>query len=216
MTKKDFVPFTLYITGVAETLGHIITANQILMYFEVLKNEFSSIDEFKRASVELMKTWQYSYMPKPAHFLNALYPQTNIDIIAQKAWDSVMEGLENGVGNTRSAIYTDSLVPFIVESFLGGFRYLCKLDYSVLEFKKKEFINLYKNYAQNLIRKKDMRTDYTIKTLIDNPAEGDEVIIEASYKPIQQSDNSTQISNNKKKIGDIKNKITSLVSKKSM
>ena len=165
MRTEEFKTFTAYLTGVIETLGHKITANQIMMYFEVLRDEFENINEFKRASIGLMKNWNYSYMPKPAHFIESLNPKMDIEIISQKAWESVMICLENGVGSTKTAEFDDNLIPLIIENYLGGFSRLGRMDYKELDFKKKEFLKIY----ENLTKKREAVKKVEIITLIDRP-----------------------------------------------
>ena len=193
MRKEEFNTFTIYLTGVAETLGHVINANQIMMYFEVLRDEFNSIDDFKKASVELMKTWKYSYMPKPAHFLEVTFPQSDVEIVAQKAWNSVLFALENGVGSTKIAKFEDGLIPLIVENYIGGFKILGRINYKELEFKKKEFLKMYEILAK---KKEVTLKDIDIKTIINNPLK---IVITANYPvPKIKNDDATTLTNNKK------------------
>ena len=92
------------------------------------------------------KVWKFGRMQEPSFFIEKLSPdKINLEIIAQKAWESVMFCLENGVGYTKSAEFDDNLIPLIAENYLGGFSRLGKLDYRELEFKKKEFIQIYQN-----------------------------------------------------------------------
>jgi hypothetical protein len=84
-------------------------------------------------------------MPKPAHFIEAKkeFSESDVEIIAQKAWDSVIYALKKGVGYTKSAEFEDALIPAVV-NFYGGFERLAGKTYEKLEWIKKEFIKTYK------------------------------------------------------------------------
>jgi len=152
MRKDEFKTFGMYLAGVAETFGQTISAEQILLYFEVLADEFENVDEFKKAARKLLKSWNYSYMPKPAHFIEAKkeFSDLDIEIIAQKAWDSVIYAIEQGVGYTAVADFEDKLIPAVVE-LTGGFERLASKTYEELEWIKKEFIKTYKAALQGEI-----------------------------------------------------------------
>jgi hypothetical protein len=173
--KDELAVFMQFLMGIGEALGHTLSPNQALIYYEALKDEFESLEEFKRASIRLVKTWSYSYMPKPAHFINALYK--DIEIIAQKAWQSVIICLENGVGYTKTAKFEDNLIPVIVENYLGGFNKLGRLNYKELEFKKREFIDLYIHLSKN---NKETIKQIKIKTLSERV---NTLVIKANYIP---------------------------------
>jgi len=146
MRKEEFKTFAMYLTGVAETFGQKISAEQIMLYFEILQDEFENVDEFKKAAKKLLKSWSYSYMPKPAHFIEAKkeFSSESIEIIAQKAWRSVVYAISEGVGYTKAAEFEDKLIPAVVE-LCGGFERLKGKKYKELEWIKKEFIAIYKS-----------------------------------------------------------------------
>ena len=146
MRKEEFKTFAMYLTGVAETFSQKISAEQIMLYFEILADEFENIDEFKKAARKLLKSWTYSYMPKPAHFIEAKkeFSSESVEIIAQKAWDSVIKALDKGIGYNKSAEFEDKLIPAVVE-LCGGFERLASKTFEELEWVKKEFIKTYKS-----------------------------------------------------------------------
>jgi len=146
MRKEEFKEFAIYFGGVAELLGQKISAEQIILYFEVLSDEFESIEEFKRATKKLLKSWKYSYMPKPAHFIeaNKAFNKPDIEIVAQKAWKSVIYAIEKGVGYTKTADFEDKVIPAVIE-LCGGFVRLKGKGHEELEWIKKEFIIIYKS-----------------------------------------------------------------------
>ena len=145
MKEFEYDSFVIFFAGVAETFGHTLTDAQIDLYFEILSEEFEDIDEFKKAAKKLLKSWKYSYMPKPAHFIEAKkqFSELEIEIIAQKAWESVVYAIERGAGYTAVAEFEDKLIPAVVE-LTGGFERLATKSYKELEWIKKEFIKTYK------------------------------------------------------------------------
>jgi hypothetical protein len=153
MRKEEFQAFTVYLTGVAETFGQKLNAEQIMLYFEVLQDEFENIEAFKKAAKKLLKSWNYSYMPKPAHFIEAKkeFSRESIEIIAQKAWDSVIEAIKEGVGYTATAEFEDNLIPAVVE-LCGGFERLATKTFEELEWIKKEFLRTYKAAIEGEIK----------------------------------------------------------------
>ncbi len=177
MRKEEFKAFTMYLTGVAETFSQKISAEQIMLYFEILADEFENIDEFKKAAKKLLKSWNYSYMPKPAHFIEAKkeFNSKSIEIITQKAWDSVIKALKEGVGYNKSAEFEDKLIPAVVE-LCGGFERLASKTFEELEWVKKEFIKTYKSAINGEIEleAKDvlpmLEEAKTIKIKADYPA----------------------------------------------
>jgi len=180
MSEYDYNEFAMYLTGVAMTFDKTIRAEQIDLYFEILKDEFVNINEFKEVAKKVMKTWSYSYMPKPAHFLeNKKEDKFEVEAIANKSWELVVEAIENGAGYTSVPKFNDKILEYVV-SLIGGFYTLRQLDYKQLEFKKKDYIKLYVNYynKENIsIPKithkttletpviKEYKADYKIKTL---------------------------------------------------
>ena len=152
MKEFEYDSFVIFFAGVAETFGHTLTDARIDLYFEVLSEEFESIDEFKKAAKKLLKSWKYSYMPKPAHFIEARkeFSELDVEIIAQKAWDSVVYAIERGVGYTAVAEFEDKLIPAVVE-LTGGFERLATKTYEELSWIKKEFIKTYKAALQGEI-----------------------------------------------------------------
>ena len=159
-------------------------------YWFFLRDEFENIKEFELSALKVGKSWKYGRMPEPSEFIEKLSPDNlSLEIISQKAWESVMICLENGVGYTKSAEFEDNLIPLIVENYLGGFSRLSKLDYRELEFKKKEFLKIY----ENLTKKREPIKKVEVKTLIDNTTS--KLKITADY-PTLKTEKDNLIANN--------------------
>jgi len=141
----------MYLAGVGMSFDREIKPEQILIYWEVLKDEFVSIEEFKQASAKLLKSWSYSYMPKPAHFIQALGGDDDLELIAQKAYAKAKE-TAIAYGVYKNLEFDD---PFIAETILtlfGSFKefhdhvaYIDRDD----TWTKKDFIETYKKIAKN-------------------------------------------------------------------
>jgi hypothetical protein len=121
-------------------------------YWFALSDEFEDIGEFQKAAKKVMKTWSYGRMPEPSAFIAAKKEHSDLDIeiIAQKAWESVVYAIEQGVGYTKTAEFEDKLIPAVVE-LTGGFERLASKSYDELEWIKKEFIKTYKAALQGEI-----------------------------------------------------------------
>ena len=161
----------------------------LMSYWFFLRDEFENIDEFEKVALKVGKSWKFGRMPEPSEFIEKLSPdKINLEIIAQKAWESVMFCLENGVGYTKSAEFDDNLIPLIVENYLGGFSRLGKMDYKELDFKKKEFLKIY----ENLTKKREAVKKVEIITLIDRPTK---LKVTADY-PTIKTEKDNLIANN--------------------
>jgi len=121
-----------------------LTQEELKSYFFFLADEFCNIEEFANVCKKLGKTWSYGRMPEPNYFLEAKKTdEVDVEMIAQKSWEQVIEAIENGAGYTSIPNFEDKLVEYVV-NIIGGFYTLRQLDYKQLEFKKKEYIKLYK------------------------------------------------------------------------
>ena len=143
--------FGVKIAELDEIIGTPLSDTSFSVYYRVLSSRMDT-EEFVNAVDKLFASWNYSYYPKPAHFLEAKKTdEVDVEMIAQKSWEQVIEAIENGAGYTSIPNFEDKLVEYVV-NIIGGFYILRQLDYKQLEFKKKEYIKLYKQsyYKDNL------------------------------------------------------------------
>ena len=141
--RKSFAEIMQF---VALTLkGEELNDKELLAYYFALGDEFSDIEELKKAAKKVIKEWKYGYFPKPNHFIEAKKQFSNLDIeiIAQKAWESVIDALKKGVGYNKSAEFEDKLIPSVI-ALCGGFERLATKTFEELEWIKKEFVKTYK------------------------------------------------------------------------
>jgi len=130
--------------------GQELTKVELQAYWYALEDEFNNIEEFEKAVKKLLKSWKYSYFPKPSHFLeaNKEYTEPEVEKIALDAWKIVLNAIENGVGYNKIGDFEDKLIPAVVER-CEGFNELSKKGYKELEWIKKDFVNLYKSALNN-------------------------------------------------------------------
>jgi len=149
--RKSFAEIMQF---VALTLkGEELNDKELLAYYFALGDEFSDIEELKKAAKKVIKEWKYGYFPKPNHFIEAKKQFSNLDIeiIAQKAWESVIDALKKGVGYNKSAEFEDKLIPSVI-ALCGGFERLATKTFEELEWIKKEFVKTYKAAVEGEIK----------------------------------------------------------------
>ena len=165
MREFEYDEFAMYLTSVAMSFDKEIKAAQIDIYFEVLKDEFENLEEFKRASLRLLKTWEYSYMPKPAHFINSgkEFDEIDLEIIAKKASNVFVEAIES-VGRYSIPEFEDKIISQVIE-MLGGWVECCNISsYDKLSWLKRDFEKVYKQVAEKGITK-----EVKLLAATDNP-----------------------------------------------
>jgi len=120
----------------------------ISIYYEVLKK--LNNDEFKTAMQNLLSSWSYNYMPKPANFLNSMKQDPeSLEIEAQNEWNTIVEAIEEHGGYVSvkfENIITSTVLKFIT---VGNWYNLASKNYKELEWIKKDFVKLYMNLKNN-------------------------------------------------------------------
>jgi len=162
--------------------GQELTKIELQAYWYALEDEFNNIEEFEKAVKKLLKSWKYSYFPKPSHFLeaNKIYTEPEMEKIALDAWKTALNAIESGVGYNKIGEFEDRLIPAVIER-CEGFKELSKAKYEELKWIKKDFINFYKMALNN---------EMTLKIENENIAELQEVkkiYFKAPYKTETQN-----------------------------
>ncbi len=151
MIEQEKQTFAKILGSVALLCSAEINEHMIEAYWKYLKNKFDDIKEFSRAADRVVENWKIvNTFPPASMFIEHKIDKTNIEIIAQKAWDSVLEALKQGVGYNKIAEFEDKLIPAVVK-FYGGFERLASKTFEELEWTKKEFIKTYKAAMQGEI-----------------------------------------------------------------
>ena len=136
------------ITALAELYNQKLSSGAIKIYYDILKN--MNNDEFLASVDNVVANWNYNYMPKPAHILNALKQKDeDIEVEAQKEWNKVIEAIENYGGYV--SVKFENLITSTALNLLSNQNWyqIASKTYEELNWIKKDFIRLYKNLKSN-------------------------------------------------------------------
>ncbi len=151
LRDQDKKEFAATIIALGKSFGVDVDKELIKLYWMVLQDEFETIEDFKQAASKLLKTWQYSYMPKPAHFIEAVQGSENYELIATKAYGKAKEAAIS-YGVYHNLEFDD---PFIAETILTLFASWKEFHDHVAyrdsddTWVKRDFIRIYKAIAKN-------------------------------------------------------------------
>jgi len=191
MTQKDFSEFSIVLLGIASALDKTLTPEAVKIYFEVLKNKFSNLDDFKKAAYKLLESWEYSYMPKPAHFIKQTrMSDEELEIAAIQAWNYVLDAIRNGAGYIGIALFEDQLTEHTVNA-IGGMHKLTNATVNELDWKKKEFMTIFKaGYKSGRVanvksyyKPIDDEKTYRIPSSISETEKSNLKLISSDYEP---------------------------------
>ena len=143
MVERDKKKFAELLNAVGQMCGQTITPPQLRLYWGVLVNEYETIQDFEKVVIKLLNSWNYSYMPKPAHFLEQT--KTSIDevsLIANESWSDVIEAIRDGGGYTKTVTFECPLTEYAVNS-VGGLSKLCEKTSDELDWVKKDFVKIF-------------------------------------------------------------------------
>ncbi|BCD59616.1 MULTISPECIES: hypothetical protein [unclassified Nitratiruptor] len=147
-TRAEFAKILQFVSR--SVTGDSLSDDVLESYWFVLQDEFSSTREFGEAAKKLLKSWNYSYMPKPAHFIQALQNETDLDLIANKAYTTAKATAIN-IGVYENIEFDD---PFIAETIFTLFGSWKEFHDHVAYFNsddtwiKKDFVDAYKRIAK--------------------------------------------------------------------
>ena len=151
LRDQDKKEFAATIIALGKSFGVDVDKELIKLYWMVLQDEFETIEDFKQAASKLLKTWKYSYMPKPAHFIEAGQNAMDIEVIAYKAYGKAKEAAIS-YGIYHNLEFDD---PFIAETILTLFANWQEFHNHVAyrdsddKWVKRDFIRIYKAIAKN-------------------------------------------------------------------
>ncbi len=129
--------------------GDSLPADVIASYWFVLSDEFDTPEQFGEKARALLKTWPYSYMPKPAHFINAT--QDDLDLIAEKAYSTAKQAaITHGV--YKNIEFEDKAIEATIAAMFTGFKefhdHVAYVD-SDDKWVKRDFVKTYKAVVRN-------------------------------------------------------------------
>ncbi|BCD61731.1 hypothetical protein NrS5_27 [Nitratiruptor phage NrS-5] len=142
--------FAATMIAMGKSFGVDIDKDVIKLYWEVLQDEFEDMGEFKKAAAKLLKSWSYSYMPKPAHFIQALQNETDLELIANKAYTTAKAAAIQ-IGVYENIEFNDHFIAETIITLFGSWK---EFHDSVAYFDsddtwiKKDFITTYKRIAK--------------------------------------------------------------------
>lgn len=140
------ISFCEIMTGVAGMLQLTLTEFMLDTYFEIFQNY--SIEQFKKAVLDVLKTSKYHTFPKPAEILEFL--EGTRDDKALMAWLQVMEAVQKG-GYYASIEFVDPIIGHCVLE-LGGWQWFCCTQKDELPFIEKRFMDLYRLFLKRGIQ----------------------------------------------------------------
>ena len=180
--------FAKILGSVAILCGAEINEAVVDAYWKFLSLKFENIDEFQKAAERVVENWKIvNTFPPAAVFLEHKVDKIDLEIIAQKAWESVVKAIEAGVGYTKVAEFEDELIPAVV-ALCGGFENLASKSYEELEWIKKEFIKTYKNAVNGDVKLQKQEVRAILKL-------APKLKIKANY-PVLKAPFNLQIANN--------------------
>jgi hypothetical protein len=140
--------FMKYITALAEMYAPKPLSDVVMeMYYLVLKD--MNEKDFISSVEKLMSEWNYSYMPKPAHILNALKSKENFEVEANNEWKLVVEAVERQ-GRYKNVVFENLATNSAVHTITGGdWSELCSKTYEQLDWIKKEFVKFYIHFRNS-------------------------------------------------------------------
>ena len=140
MTKSEFLQtFSM----LCEVYNREATKMLAEGYYMVLKE--LDINTFNGAVTQVLSGRKYSTLPLPADLLEAVYgnPDDKAILALKLVEDSMLE-----VGAYKSVSLEDKIAMTCIEN-LGGWVAICQMELKDWEWKKKEFISLYKALMRN-------------------------------------------------------------------
>lgn len=141
MNPADRTEFFKALAATGDLYQSTISENASLLYWEALAEY--DINAVKRALTRhLRHPDRGRFMPKPADII--LQIEGSTDDQASVAWSQVIHAIGE-VGGYESVRFSDRLIHRIIGD-LGGWWYLTGLPTETLEFKRREFIALYRQY----------------------------------------------------------------------
>jgi len=151
MTEQEKNSFAKILGSVALLCSAELNEPIIEAYWKYLKTKFADVKEFSKAADKVVENWKIvNTFPPASMFVEYKIDKIDLEIIAQKAWDSVIYAIGEGVGYTKTAEFEDKLIPAVVE-LCGGFSELATKTHEELSWIKKEFIKTYKAALQGEI-----------------------------------------------------------------
>jgi hypothetical protein len=149
VNDSDKKEFSEAMTAAGEIYNKVISNGLLKLYFSSLK-ALSIDDVLKGIECHLTDSDQGTFFPKPADIVrNATSGAITVKDKAELGWAQII-GEISRVGSYGSLDIDDRQAMATVRA-LGGWKELCTLTYEQLDWKKKEFFNIYETYESTPI-----------------------------------------------------------------
>ena len=144
MLDTDKQDFKMLMVGVGELYSKEITKPLLRIYFGALQN-YSIEDIEKGLSAHTLDPKHGTFFPKPADIIRSSTKDVlTADEKAQLAWSQV-SGEISRIGSYGTLSLSDKQAMAAVKA-LGTWKDLCATDVTKMDFKKREFLAVYKTY----------------------------------------------------------------------
>jgi len=140
MDDNDKIKFGEIMIGLAENFSSTIGDTGLKMRYEALKG--FTIEQLKEAAMIILRTRKYTSMPTVAEFFEALEGDAN-DIAEIQA--SLVTSAISRYGSYNPPVFDDPITQDIMSKKIN-WRDLCASTSKEVNFKMKEFRQLYKSY----------------------------------------------------------------------
>lgn len=144
MIESDKESLAEIMVGYGEMYNKPMTKSLMRVYFMTLKQY--SLEEIENAMIKHSKDPKHgSYMPKTADIIRQIdIDKPSVDCRAELAWMTIEKKISS-VG-AYGKLKIDDLQALAAAQALGSWRDLCHTDVDKLQWKRKEFIDAYKNF----------------------------------------------------------------------
>jgi len=137
MQKTDLKEFSLImkVMNVSFVGKSSVSVELVETYFKVL--ERFKMAEVKRAANVIMETWEFHFLPKPAHFIKEIEGTKEDNSL--EVWQYVLSQISSkGIRNCKFDTATTNAI-----NSVGGIEAIGLLDRDKLTFKQKDFCRAY-------------------------------------------------------------------------
>jgi len=143
LEPRDKIEFSKILMTIAEVVGVKLSKQAYEVYWNILKNKYNSLNDFKQVAMKLLERWNYNYMPKPAHFVTLnILTDSEIELVANEAWTDIIRALRAGGGYTKDVLFDCPITTYALNT-LGGLSSLIEKTSNDLEWIKKDFVKIF-------------------------------------------------------------------------
>ena len=138
MNEADKKRFSNVMMGLSELSGGNLTPVGLKLFFATLKR--FDIEQIEKAAHAILETRQYTNMPMPADFIEAIEGKVE-DVGALEALD-VLQKIKS-VGSYDSVKFADSVTMAVIDRRFGGWPRVCELEEENEKWFLRDFASAY-------------------------------------------------------------------------